>query len=133
MIADDPFDTISGTLGLNGAADTLLVMKRTRSDSEATIHMTGRDIAEGNFGLKFDQESGRWHLLDDALAIGQTRERQAVIDLLKAQGPKRPVEIARCLMEKETTIRSRLMRMAHAGALQISALVHTVAPLQVLH
>ena len=28
MEADDPFDTVSGTLGLTGAADTIIVLKR---------------------------------------------------------------------------------------------------------
>ena len=28
MDADDPFDTVSGTLGLTGAADTILIMRR---------------------------------------------------------------------------------------------------------
>ena len=28
--SDDPFDTVSGTLGLTGAADTLLILQKTQ-------------------------------------------------------------------------------------------------------
>lgn len=42
MEADDPFDTISGTLGLTGGADTILVMKR--QSGNMTLFAKGRDI-----------------------------------------------------------------------------------------
>jgi RecA-family ATPase len=36
MDADDPFDTVSGTLGLTGAADTILIVKRKAGPSRCT-------------------------------------------------------------------------------------------------
>jgi RecA-family ATPase len=41
----DPFNMISGTNGIMGAADTIfLICKKTRADKEATLKMIGRDI-----------------------------------------------------------------------------------------
>ena len=42
MEADDPFDMVSGTNGLTGAADTILVIKRQAGN--VTLHGRGRDI-----------------------------------------------------------------------------------------
>jgi hypothetical protein len=44
MDADDVFDTVSGTLGLTGAVDTILVL--TKKAGIATLHVRGRDIEE---------------------------------------------------------------------------------------
>jgi AAA domain len=45
MDADDPVDTISGSLGLAGAADTCLIL--ARSSKGTTLYVRGRDIEEG--------------------------------------------------------------------------------------
>ena len=42
--AEDVFDTVSGSLGLTGAADTILIMKRQAGT--VTLHVRGRDIEE---------------------------------------------------------------------------------------
>ena len=42
--ADDPFDTIAGATGLAGAADTILMMKRT--ERGAVLSVRGRDVED---------------------------------------------------------------------------------------
>src|SRR5262249_15992490 len=42
--ADDVFDTVSGSLGLPAAADTILIMKR--QSGAVTLYVRGRDIDE---------------------------------------------------------------------------------------
>ena len=42
--ASDPFDQISGSNGLMGAADTTWVMQRKRTSKNADIILTGRDL-----------------------------------------------------------------------------------------
>lgn len=44
MAAEDPLDTVSGTTGLTGAVDTVLVL--TRDGNGTTLHGRGRDIEE---------------------------------------------------------------------------------------
>ena len=45
--AKDPFDEILGTSGLNGAADTMMILTREgRSESRGTLRYTGRDIGD---------------------------------------------------------------------------------------
>jgi RecA-family ATPase len=45
MEADDPIDTVSGSLGLTGAAHTVLVL--ARSPKGTTLYVRGRDVEEG--------------------------------------------------------------------------------------
>lgn len=54
MADDDPFNRLSGTNGLAGAADgTLILMRNKRQDGTATLYATGRDIEDVEEELKF--------------------------------------------------------------------------------
>ena len=44
--AADPLDEISGSTGLSGGADSILVLKRDRGRADAYLHVTGREIEE---------------------------------------------------------------------------------------
>jgi hypothetical protein len=74
--ADDIFDTVSGTLGLTGAADTILIMKRQAG--AVTLYVRGRDIEEAEMAMQFDKSSCRWSILGTAAeCIGPTRGQQS--------------------------------------------------------
>src|SRR5262249_52150943 len=57
--ADDPFDTISGTLGLTGAVDSMLVLKRDNYGGYV-LHGKGRDLIEVEKAMEFDRNAGIW-------------------------------------------------------------------------
>jgi RecA-family ATPase len=52
---------ISGTNGLAAAADTIAVLKRARTQTDAELWLTGRDIEERTLAVHFD--AGRWALV----------------------------------------------------------------------
>jgi RecA-family ATPase len=58
--ADDFLETASGTNGLTGAADFVMVLDRNRSAREGILHVTGRDIAEGSYSMSFND--GLWRI-----------------------------------------------------------------------
>ena len=61
--ADDRFDKISGTNGLMGAADgAFLLQKERRTDSAATLDISGRDLQDQRLYLKKDEERLVWKL-----------------------------------------------------------------------
>jgi hypothetical protein len=78
--ADDFIDSVSGTHGLAGAADTTIVLVRARHEAEGLIKITGRDVPEGEFGVRFERGS-TWQLdgatLDAAARVGATRRAMA--------------------------------------------------------
>ena len=58
---DDIFNRISGTNGIMGSVDTAMVLyKKNRSDEDATLSITGRDVRESETVLNFDKDCFRW-------------------------------------------------------------------------
>jgi hypothetical protein len=82
--ADDAFDTVSGTLGLTGAADTILIIKRRANG--VILYARGRDIEESETAMQFDKETCRWAILGKASEVQRSTERARVIAALKAAG-----------------------------------------------
>lgn len=73
----DPFNQISGTNGILGAADTAIVMTRqNRNDDTTTLSITGRDIESKQLALKFDKRIYRWQNLGDADLLARKRQRE---------------------------------------------------------
>lgn len=72
--SDDFVDSVSGTHGLAGAADTILVLNRARHESSGLVKVTGRDVAEGEYTLRFDA-GARW-LVDGADLTDAARNAQ---------------------------------------------------------
>jgi len=106
-------NTVSGTHGLTGASDAILVFARTRESSEAVLHITGRDVEEARYSLSF--AGGRWTLLDTpASDLDLTDERRRLVHLLRDQGPMRPKQVADALgIEHENA--KKLCRRAADG------------------
>jgi hypothetical protein len=90
--ADDVFDTVSGTLGLTGAADTILVL--SKRSGKVVLHARGRDIEESETALQFDGSSGRWITLGAAADVLVSDERSRIIAALDdAPAPMSPKEL----------------------------------------
>ncbi|OBG36205.1 AAA family ATPase [Mycolicibacter heraklionensis] len=68
--SDDFVDDLSGTLGLAGAADYVLVLRRQRNSTEATLQVTGRDAPEGEYA--FTVTEGMWTLAGNELSDAAT-------------------------------------------------------------
>ena len=61
----DPFNMVSGSTGLNGCVDGLLVLRKAkRSANQATLHCTGRDIEDKE--LLLTRQGARWELADES-------------------------------------------------------------------
>ena len=63
----DPFNMISGTNGIMGAADTTMVLtKEKRGGDNATFSAIGRDIESSDTILRFNKDTCYWENLGDA-------------------------------------------------------------------
>ncbi|GAH44796.1 unnamed protein product, partial [marine sediment metagenome] len=58
MDASDPLMLVSGTLGITGVADTILVLKRTRRQAAGELFVIGRDIEDQELALQLDRDVG---------------------------------------------------------------------------
>lgn len=125
----DFLDAVSGTQGIAGAADTVLVLKRERHEKRATLQVTSRDAAEGEYSLTMT-DHGVWELdgesLADAANAAQTAkstngvgDRMAELIEVVSQYPEgmRRKEIAELLHMDENQLGTYLRRAVEAGRL----------------
>src|SRR5262249_15391278 len=78
----DPLASVRGTQGLTGSADTIIVLNREPKDAHGMLYVRGRDVAEDEIALQFDDATGRWLKLGPASDFRRSEERRAVIRLL---------------------------------------------------
>jgi hypothetical protein len=65
-VTADFVDSLSGTNGIAGGADSVLVLTRPRGEPGGLLQVTGRDVNEGAYAVSFD--GGRWALDGATLA-----------------------------------------------------------------
>lgn len=112
MEASDPLEMISGTNGLTGAADSILVLNRDTDGPK--LYGRGRDIEELEKALRFD--NGRWTVLGDADEVKRSAERRAVIAALDdAIGPMSPADIAKVIGKPKGNLNVLLTKMVKDG------------------
>lgn len=116
--SEDFLDTVSGTQGLAGAADAVLVLTRARNSADGKLKLTGRDVTEAEYALSFDAAVGTWVLLDEPPAVLDMNDtRRRVLTLVIDQGPQTPKAIADLLDLAPATARQTVKRMTDAGQL----------------
>jgi hypothetical protein len=112
--ADDPLDEISGSTGLSGAADGVLLLKRDRGRGDAYLHVDGRDIEEpAELALTWNPNTASWKLAGDADEFRMSRERADILRVLEEHGERMtPTEVADALGKSFNTVKQRLWHMS---------------------
>lgn len=116
---EDPLETISGTNGLTGAADSLMVLKRDNGTPNCILYVRGRDVEESEKAVRFDGQNGTWCLLGAASEVGRTSEREAIMEVLRRHTePMQASEIADIIGKTAPTVRKTLSRMWDNGEIK---------------
>lgn len=110
--SDDPLDTVSGTTGLTGGVDAIMVL--TRDGQGTVLTGRGRDLEDVEVAVKLDT-SGRWTLLGDADEIRRSKERNRILDALGELGEAGPKEIAEAAGMNAANVKVLIVKMAAAG------------------
>jgi hypothetical protein len=116
--ADDVFDTVSGTLGLTGAADSILVF--TKKSGKAVLHARGRDIEDAQIALQFDPSCCRWISFGDAADVFVSDERARILEALdKITGAVSPAELMLATgIKNRNSIDILLLKMVREGQIE---------------
>jgi len=119
MESEDVYDTISGSMGLQGVADTMWVLTNNRSRDKGTAELSvkGRDLEEDlNLALKFNKDTAYWESQGDAAMVRISLERQSIIDVLQDNGGEMsPTTIASELGKKRDSVKALLNKMKKDG------------------
>jgi hypothetical protein len=115
--AEDAFDTVSGTLGLTGAADTILIIKKRNGG--VVLYARGRDVEESETAMQFNKALCRWMLLGGAAEVQRSLERERITAALRASGG--PLSVQDLVIEAEMRNRNAtdilLSRLVKEGAI----------------
>jgi hypothetical protein len=114
--ADDLMDTVSGTLGIGGALDTLLVL----GSDEAGLFLYGRGRDLEEFSVRVQQnEQCRWDSLGPKPEAQASPERQNIIAALRrSEKPMSVDAIAAAVSAKKANTKALLSKMHQEGSVE---------------
>jgi hypothetical protein len=108
----DVFNEVSGSTGLTGAADAILIAKRARNTAEAVLHVTGRDVDEHDYGMSWHGETCTWTLSDEpAIVATMGNTRKKIFAHLADHAGETPQQIAAATGIKISTVKVNVRRM----------------------
>ena len=111
MAADDPYDTVSGTLGLTAVADTVMILHRDQSGTPV-LRAKGRDVSEIEKAMIFDKDTCHWKIIGEVAQVRMTQERARITQAMDVIGqPAKPKEIADEAGLKPTNVSKLLGKM----------------------
>jgi len=110
MAADDLMETVSGTFGQTGAADTVIVL--ASKGGGAVMDIRGRDVESNELAIQFGKETCRWTILGNAAEVHQTDQRKRIISVLVERGePMSVADLIAATGLRRTTLDPLLSRM----------------------
>jgi hypothetical protein len=112
---EDVFDEISGTTGLTGAADTMLVLRRERGQADALLHLSGRDLEEKELVLSWDNDNCHWSVLGPAADFPASEMDRAAKVLAEQKRPMTPTQLAPLLGKAPAACKMLLWRASKEG------------------
>ncbi|WP_236595412.1 AAA family ATPase [Mycobacterium paraintracellulare] len=127
----DFVDAVSGTQGIAGSADFVLVLSRKRHQDEAVLAVTGRDLPESEYALKTD--GGLWRLdghtlAEAAKAVDNRREQsqlgddtREILDLVNQRTETKAADVTEKLGIDQHKARTYLARLAETGRIRKTA------------
>ena len=123
--ATDFVDSLSGTHGIAGSADTVVVVRRDRVKSDGVLLVTGRDVTESAYAVTFNggrwEKPGTWEESRDrsieiAATVGRGDTATMIVALL-ARAPEgmKLADIAERVDVSSDAARKALQRLRDAG------------------
>ena len=127
--SDDFVESVSGTNGLAGSADTIVMLSRARMTTDGVLRVTGRDVDEAEYAVQMVEGSWVMHggSLDYAREAAETIRRQvkadglsttmkAVVEYVSTQTePVRAAQVADAVGDSPDTVKRYLSRAADSG------------------
>jgi len=115
--SDDWLDSVSGTTGFTGAADTILGLRKERGQADGVLYVTGRDVEESEKALSFDGTKGTWNLLGEAAEYRGSKTRHKIIATLRDSASDRlhVKDIADAMDKTKNAVQIQLGKMVADG------------------
>jgi len=117
MAADDLMEMVSGSYGVSGAVDTILVMATKASGT--VLDIRGRDVESAELAIEFNKNTCRWRVLGNAAEVHVSEQRAKILAALKEAGqPMTIAALAEAIGTKRNPLEVLLGRMTRDGEIQ---------------
>jgi hypothetical protein len=117
LAADDLMEMVSGTYGMTGAVDTVLVMASKATGS--VLDIRGRDVEAAELALQFNKDSCKWTVLGNAAEVHVSDQRKAITHALTEAGmPMKITELVAATGMKRNPLELLLGKMVKDGAIK---------------
>ena len=111
-VPKDWVGALYGTHGATGAADSIIYLERQRGTNKAKLHVTGRNVEDGVFFIKFDPSFCVWTLEEFNPELDLHPERREIYDILVLSNkPMGLSEIASRIGKSNTSVQNLLHKM----------------------
>jgi hypothetical protein len=129
---DDPFDSISGSMGLRGGVDNSIVIKRDQGSNDAVFWINGNEIERpGQYAMTFDPTTLRWTIEGDARSYFETQERREIEALMgtsigedEEKDHWTPLGVAGALNKNRDAVRGLMSRIVRSDNTRITRVAH---------
>ena len=75
----NPFANISGTNGIAGSVETMMVLAKNVDDANSVLYITGKDVEEAAILMAQDKTTSMWQTLGDAAIARRQQEKDAFL------------------------------------------------------
>ena len=115
---EDIFNEINGSSAIMGAADTVMILKRSRNQNRGVLSLTSRDFQEREEEIYLNYETLTWHSQGESTNVipNMTPERQQILTALKELGgTASPKDIAEKIHKDNKVVGNLLAKMVCYG------------------
>lgn len=113
--AGDAIDDILGSTAKAGVVDAAWGLYKQRGEAQAVLKVTGRDLAERELALAWDEARCLWTVQGEAQAVERTQRQQEVLDALTLLGTASLRDIAESTGQEKGNCFRRLQALVKAG------------------
>lgn len=111
-------DKVSGSTGLTGSFDVVMVLERPLTDPLGTMTVTGRAVPTAQYSMEYVGEVGCWTLLDRTNAATATAQEQKILRAIdELQPTATPAKIAEQVGITRDGVTRHLSRMIGKGTI----------------
>lgn len=127
-VSMDTMDNLSGSLGLTGAADTIIVLEKNQYEKHAILHLVGREVEEQQLDIKFDKALLEWQLIGDHTEEVLNDYQEIIISIIRnSKSPMTPTEISTNNIAVQNKLTLNIVKKQLKQLLEKTNYIHTLA------
>ena len=116
----EDIDSILGSTAISGGFDNLYFLRKAGYNGNATMTMTGKDVAQETHALQFDKQLTAWQYLGTGEMATMSESRKEVISVIQKHGAETKSDIVQLIDDlNDESAKKLLNRMVKDDILEV--------------